>query len=247
MPMSTVNTEAHTMTKKQPRMHCQACGRAILANKGLIAHHGYHRPHLQGWQTSSCMGARELPFECSRDVLGRLIVWLEKGREAIARDLADVVSEAKPAAFSWRTCRDAYDKQVITVHVTRDTFAAVKAEHAHAFMTHSLYDFDKVKRQHVARLESDARHVAAEIAAARARFDAWQLTHRRIGDEWVPIDCESTCVRCGESKPTQAGTTVGASETARQLGVALGDWVCAECVMVDEVWRRLTCSASTSA
>lgn len=47
---------------------CQICARAILANTGKIAHHGYTRPG-HGWQTSSCFGARFRPYEVACDAL----------------------------------------------------------------------------------------------------------------------------------------------------------------------------------
>ena len=51
---------------------CQICEREIKAKKGLIAHHGYTRPE-QGWQTDSCMGARQLSYEKSRDIIPKAI------------------------------------------------------------------------------------------------------------------------------------------------------------------------------
>lgn len=48
--------------------HCQICERAIKANTGLIAHHGYKRPG-HGWQTRSCFGARYRPYEAACDAL----------------------------------------------------------------------------------------------------------------------------------------------------------------------------------
>ena len=53
----------------EPVTTCQICGRAILAKTGLIAHHGYQRPDGRGYQTASCPGARELPYEVSRDFI----------------------------------------------------------------------------------------------------------------------------------------------------------------------------------
>lgn len=47
---------------------CQICGRDIKSKNGVIAHHGYTRPD-SGWQTKSCMGARNLPYEISCDVI----------------------------------------------------------------------------------------------------------------------------------------------------------------------------------
>jgi hypothetical protein len=51
---------------------CQVCGRAIKANTGLIAHHGYRRPY-KGWQTASCEGARYVPYEVSCDRLREVV------------------------------------------------------------------------------------------------------------------------------------------------------------------------------
>lgn len=69
--------------------HCQICERAIKANTGKIAHHGYTRPGT-GWQTASCMGARHLPYEVSCDVIplaidqiGSWIATLEKRLEGL--------------------------------------------------------------------------------------------------------------------------------------------------------------------
>lgn len=48
--------------------HCQICERDIKAKNGIIAHHGYTRPYPQE-QTRSCDGARQLPYEVSRDAI----------------------------------------------------------------------------------------------------------------------------------------------------------------------------------
>lgn len=52
---------------------CQICGRVIMAKTGLIAHHGYQRPHQQGWQSASCLGAKFPPYEVSRDRINEVI------------------------------------------------------------------------------------------------------------------------------------------------------------------------------
>lgn len=59
---------------------CQICGRAILANTGTIALHGYKRPG-HGWQTASCFGAKFRPYEVACDALPIAI-------EAVQRYLA---------------------------------------------------------------------------------------------------------------------------------------------------------------
>lgn len=63
---------------KAPVTTCQLCGRAILANTGRIAHHGYRRPyHRSGIQTRSCAGARGLPYEVSCNLLAPAVAAAE--------------------------------------------------------------------------------------------------------------------------------------------------------------------------
>lgn len=52
---------------------CQVCGRPIKMVRSVIAHHGYQRPHLQGWQSASCLGAKFPPYELSRDRINEVI------------------------------------------------------------------------------------------------------------------------------------------------------------------------------
>lgn len=54
--------------EKEEKATCQICAREIKAKFGVIAHHGYQRPY-EYTQTASCMGARHLPYEKSRDVI----------------------------------------------------------------------------------------------------------------------------------------------------------------------------------
>jgi hypothetical protein len=72
--------------------HCQVCARPILANTGIIAHHGYERPG-SGWQTASCFGARALPYERAHDKLDLAIEsvtgQLANTTEALARFIAE--------------------------------------------------------------------------------------------------------------------------------------------------------------
>lgn len=56
---------------------CQICGRAIKANTGLIAHHGYQRPYAYV-QTASCFGARYRPYEAAHDAIDQYLALLEK-------------------------------------------------------------------------------------------------------------------------------------------------------------------------
>lgn len=84
---------------------CQICGRAILANTGVIAHHGYTRPG-EGWQTASCMGARFRPYEVACDALPPAIADCSRYIAQQQAGLADWI--ANPPAEIKHQRRDAY-------------------------------------------------------------------------------------------------------------------------------------------
>lgn len=83
---------------------CQICARLILAQNGKIAHHGYTRPrgrgmwHSEGpgYQTASCLGALELPYEKSIEVLKPYLEALNRTVAGLAARLADL--KANPPA-----------------------------------------------------------------------------------------------------------------------------------------------------
>jgi hypothetical protein len=86
---------------------CQICGREIKAKKGIIAHHGYQRPG-QGWQTSSCFGARWRPYEVACDALPpaiesceRFIAMQEVALAALITSPPATMSYNKNARKSW--------------------------------------------------------------------------------------------------------------------------------------------------
>lgn len=70
---------------------CQICGRPIKSASGLIAHHGYKRPG-DGWQTSSCYGARHLPYEVSRDLIPEVIANISEWKANTQKRLADFIT-----------------------------------------------------------------------------------------------------------------------------------------------------------
>lgn len=80
------------MTKTKPTAHCQICGRAIMDKVGVIAHHGYKRPG-DGWQTSSCYGARHRSYELACDVIQMAIdttaAYVARTEASLAKLLAE--------------------------------------------------------------------------------------------------------------------------------------------------------------
>lgn len=153
-------------------MTCQCCGRAIFAETGVIAHHGYQRPG-GGWQTASCSGARELPFEVSREALGRLIESLRRWEATAVEDRAAVEAETAPVVVfvSDRSQpRDNVTGRYPTkrVELTRSTDVAA---------TGLKGTFDDYKVDDLRARARDIDGVRDEIKAQQARFDGWKQTH----------------------------------------------------------------------
>jgi hypothetical protein len=155
-------------------MTCQCCGRAIFAETGVIAHHGYQRPG-GGWQTASCMGARELPFEVSRDALGRLIVNLQDWEARAVAARAAVAAETAPVVVTVSDTSKPRDPQtgrrpILTIELTRATDVAA---------TGLKGTFDEYKTSDMLARDREIAGVRDEIKAQQARFDGWKKTHDR--------------------------------------------------------------------
>lgn len=170
-------------------MTCQVCARKILANTGVIAHHGYQRPY-EGWQTSSCMGARHLPFETDRAILGRYIETITGLRNRLEESKRKVIAEECEVSFSYTDYskrRFGGKPEKVTVRVTRNTFEAVRAEHKNGFDRSSVYSFDTLKKWSVDELTTRINFLNSDIRESQARFDGWKKTH-----EWKEPNWEKT-------------------------------------------------------
>ena len=100
---------AEKARKQASAMTCQCCGRQIFAQTGTIAHHGYERPGY-GWQTASCMGAKYLPFEVSRNRLADLILSLQQMIDDTANVIVKIKAEKVKLAFPVETeCEPYFD------------------------------------------------------------------------------------------------------------------------------------------
>lgn len=177
--MPKVRTEREIVDDAK-RMTCQCCGRRILAETGTIAHHGYERPGT-GWQTSSCMGAKELPFEVNRDALGRMISGLRSNLSGQVATRKAVAAETLPVTYSYAEGRDTK-----TLDLTRATFSA---QIATLPRRPSFYGddakFDGYKNRELAHRDSQIKNLRTFIKECQTRYDGWKQTHRRKGDEWV--------------------------------------------------------------
>lgn len=169
---------------------CQICGRAIFAEVGVIAHHGYTRPGY-GFQTASCYGARHLPYEASADLLPG---WIESLVAMEARQratLADIVAERVAIARPYETRKPNGRREYAgTVHFTRETLEAVKAETPAAFAGgHMRTDFDTFKGYEVREVSRSIESTVETLAYARARLAAWTLrmTWNATSNKWESV------------------------------------------------------------
>lgn len=143
---------------------CQVCGRAIGAEHGKLAHHGYTRPG-NGYQTASCMGARELPFEVSRDVLTFYI-------EAVRGQLADGQARLEQPQNGQPT--------IVRIERKYDNGRAVYINGA--YVTHPVAyepdhrDYERLRGIEIAMQESEIRQLNAEVIRQTARWNGWKPT-----------------------------------------------------------------------
>ena len=185
-------------------MTCQCCGRAILAETGLIAHHGYERPY-EGYQTASCFGARHLPFEVSRDRLGQEIE-LVKSQLAERRTYrAQVEAETVALTYSWnQSVQDPRRPRGFLItkprdirRITRADFDAVVIDNPTAFKdaigprlpnwTYAPFTFDVLKAKALGRVDGQIAAMVDHLAVQERRYAAWKPTHQRQGDQWVAL------------------------------------------------------------
>ena len=174
-------------------MTCQCCGRGIFAQTGTIAHHGYERPGT-GWQTASCMGAKYLPFEVSRDRLGDLIARLERDIEETNRHLRNVRDETIMVPFRWQTYEKAENRYSSgkyvnhTHHFSRADFAALSEEEAAIWDKLGARNFDQLKRNEIESTLGRLRSLEHFLKEQQTRYDGWKQTHTHFDKKaqiWV--------------------------------------------------------------
>lgn len=146
---------------------CQICGRQIKDNTGVIAHHGYQRPG-EGWQTSSCFGARYPAYEISHDRLDQwmtlLETWIPQRETALAiykevpPDQYEVGPKDSAGRFRWSKVVTKPDN--LDTSTSPATFAAYSYESEFWFRVHEM--------------ERDIRGMKYELDRARQRRKAWK-------------------------------------------------------------------------
>lgn len=141
---------------------CQICERKIKANTGVIAHHGYTRP---GWgsQTRSCEGARELPYEVSRDIIPVAIknytAYLNLNKDNLATLMA-----GKPELT--QSFKSSFHEP--EVYTRPEGFNAVTALEGYSYDKY-VSEFQKQVRQTQRNIEEIGR----ELTRLQNRYDNW--------------------------------------------------------------------------
>ena len=125
---------------------CQVCAREIKAKSGIIAHHGYTRPE-HGWQTSSCIGARNLPYEKSRDIIPKAI----KSVQLFIESQKHIIEQVKTG-------------KVAVPNILRNTF--IKPEDK----------FYSIRQgEYLTKLEYEIKTATREIERLQKRYNDWKL------------------------------------------------------------------------
>lgn len=170
-------------------LHCQICGCDILAETGVIAHHGYQRPG-DGYQTPSCPGARELPYEADRKVLGEYIEALKSRKIGTEAGLVAVRAEKVDLLWTYNDYsqkRQRWERQPeVTVAVNRANFE----EHLAEAITRGSgrgVTFDQIKSGKIIELQSLINSLHRAIVQQTKRYQDWVQVRDWNGAQWVPF------------------------------------------------------------
>lgn len=185
-PEQTAHNAKVKAAREAAAMTCQCCPGKVLANTGVIAHHGYQRPG-DGWQTASCHGARRLPFEVERTALGEVIDALRNSIKGARATRRDIVAEKRPITREFTDYsgqRDARNRwPSIEIEFTRLTFDDQRTMHATILTRNGFYatSFDDVKKSRLAEQDQRIKHLVSDLNRCCAKYEGWSITH-----EWVP-------------------------------------------------------------
>lgn len=172
------------------RMTCQICGRAIHANTGKIAHHGYQRPG-HGYQTASCPGAQHVPFELSRDILERYIEQLHRRHDSLEGTLRQIAAGELSSTSLLLTDYDAPHHHGRTrpskiVTFTRDNIEQLREELPKTLSTNRVRSFEDAQESLKVRSEAEVQQLRIEITHQADRYMRWEQTHSWDGKAYVP-------------------------------------------------------------
>jgi hypothetical protein len=144
---------------------CQVCGRPILANTGVIAHHGYERPRDWYSQTASCPGARFVPYEesCDRlkevaELVGLHVTHLRENRSALLAPLT--------LSYQYKTGHRRNPE-----YETRNVFRPVDFKEGDYYGEE--YSYASVLYHKRTALDSEIRNTVSDLAMMNSRIVSW--------------------------------------------------------------------------
>lgn len=163
-------------------MTCQICSRKILANTGVVAHHGYNRPG-DGWQTDSCGGARDLPFEMDRTALGTEIVMAEIRLKSAEEFYGQTEREEIDIVFERREYAGYMKPDIVHRFVlNRVNFDEIKNTNSNIFFRYTaLRDFDAIKELELHTQKLNVSLIANYVKSQKERYAGWKQTHHWTG------------------------------------------------------------------
>lgn len=168
---------------------CQICGRAIktvVCYSGLghdakedhaagrtdrIAHHGFQRPHQQGYQTGSCFGAKWRPYEVACDAIPILIA-IMKNQEANLRTLLAKHLAEPPAKLQYNKTRGSWQKAEWVDVPKPDGFVFDPEKKSYSYSDRGGYDY--LYLSYKTSTETNIRDIGRGIKDMHARAWAWK-------------------------------------------------------------------------
>lgn len=158
---------------REPIFTCQICGRQIKAKSGLIAHHGYQQPYRRqgdGWRTSSCYGARRLPYEQAHDALDEYLVLVARWIGGNEKSLDAMIRE--PLSSYTYQRKDAWGKPIGEPKVfdRPDDFDPEKAKAHSSFVT----SYVSMWRLRYHEIESDLRSLKRNQIELTENREKWK-------------------------------------------------------------------------
>ncbi len=168
---------------------CQICGRPIFAELGVIAHHGYQRPG-DGWQTASCVGARELPYEADKTILALHVATQKEILRCMVAARADVAAERAPVTIAYEVDRLQEGKplyyrgrrltDLVRFEVSRSSFDTTKDEHPKYFSHRHVgrATFDDVLASELHNRDRAIGEQTTYVEWQKGREASWKLLER---------------------------------------------------------------------
>ena len=151
--------------KQEATTTCQICARAILANTGTIAHHGYKRPE-QGWQTESCYGAKKLPYQESRDAIPPYIQSLKNYQINQSERIESL--QKKETAFTVQK-----ERRVRNPDTSRHASYFINEKYTEVYERNTP-EWNKEKSNRIAEAERQIKSAGIEIERVQQRYNDWK-------------------------------------------------------------------------